>query len=311
MRIARSGAALVACCLLLGVLSCSSAPKPVDEVDTVKNEAAELAQSGNAYFDQGNYPQAQRLFAMALDDDLSVYYVPGIVTSYDSLGKVYLAAGRNDQASIDFQRAYDLAEKLKDPELLAESVNDLGELLLKEGKPEEAKSRFLEALPQIKDDQSAIEARLLHNLGSADKALGSYPEALDNLGKALAIHTTLKAYAQCAADYYMIASVYAKQGELGQAKDEAALALSNDQKMENSPGIASDFLALGAIAERSSALSDAYDDYQASLEVYRSLGFVAEVKDLLGRLQRIASALGRTQDAAAYGAALKTLGAAQ
>ncbi len=308
MELTPSRAAAAAFLTALLLAGCSSAPKPKTEINSVKNEAAQYTSAGNGYFDQGNYSQAEKFFALALQDNLSIYYEPGMVRSYNSLGKVYLAVGDLGAAEAEFRNAYDVAKRLNDLELLIETESNLGELQLARGQPSEALATFKDALAKTADPQSSTAARLYHNIGAAYKELGDYASALESLKRALDLHLALKAAGEQASDYYMIASVYSKENDFKQATDFAALALASDQKMENKPGIASDLLALGLIAERSGDLATAYNRYYASFQVYKSIGLVAEVKELLGRLARVAFDLGRPEEAASYRKALKSLG---
>ena len=300
-----TAAALLAALLLVG---CSSAPKPKQEINSVKNEAAQYTTAGNAYFDQGNYSEAQKFFDLALQDNLSIYNEPGMAGSYNSLGKVYLTVGDLDAAEADFRNAFDVATRLNDLELLIETESNFGELQLARGRYSEALATFKDAVAKAANPQSLLAARLSHNIGAAYKELGDYASALEFLKKALDLHLALAAAGEQASDYYMIASVHSKQGDFKQATDYANLALSSDQKMENKPGIASDLFALGLIAERSGDLKTAYTRYVASFEVYKSIGLVANVKELLGKLAQVAADLGRLNEAASYRQALKGLG---
>jgi len=307
MVLTSARATVVALLVALLMAGCSSAPKPKLEINSVKNEAAQYTTAGNAYFDQGNYSEARKFFELALQDNLSIYNEPGMVGSYNSLGKVYLAVGDLDGAEVDFRNAQDVAKRLNNLELLIETESNLGELQLARGQRSEALATFKGALAKAADPQSLIAARLDHNIGAAYKELGDYASALEFLERSLALHLALKAAGEQASDYYMIASVYSKENDFKQATDYATLALASDQKMENKPGIASDLLALGLIAERSGDLKTAYTRYFASFQVYKSIGLVANVKELLGRLARIASDLGRPNEAASYRQALKSL----
>ena len=110
------------CCLML---SCSSAPEQPKESTEKKERAAEYTKSGNSFFNQGQYTQALQLFNLALNDNISVDNEAGIVQSYNSIGKVYLAAGYLDEAEQHFRNAALQAEILRDPLLLAQSKTNL------------------------------------------------------------------------------------------------------------------------------------------------------------------------------------------
>lgn len=307
MRLKPAGLALQAIAALVLLAGCSSAPKPREQVDSVKNQAAQYAAAGNAFFGQGNYPQAQKFFDLALQTNLSVYNLSGIATSYNSLGKVYLAVGDLAAAETDFQNALGVARQIHDAGLTGQTESNLGEVDLARGSYHKALETFNRALARTEDPNSPLAARLDHNIGAAYKGLGDFPSALAFLHKAAEAHLALKDEVELSSDYYMIASVYSKERDYRKATESAEKALAGDEKMENSPGIAADLLALGIIAEKAGNPSTAYSRYYASFQVYKSIGLLPEVKELLGRLVRVARRLGLTEDAASYERALKSL----
>lgn len=308
----RAVAAALTAALL--VVACSSLPKGSSAVDTVKNQAAQYASQGNAYYERGDYVQAEKYFRLALDADFSVDHRAGISSSYTSLGRVYLAAGDLKAAGAAFAKAIQYAAPAATPEeqtLVVAARTGQAEILLVQGSYQAALEllKKTEALPAPAD--TSEHAALLHDLGGAYKGLENYPMALSYLNEALAAHTKLKLVALQASDLYMIASVYSKQKDYASATDYARRALAADKLVENSVGIGADLRALGIIAEKQGKLPDAYQNYYASLQVFRTLGIAPDVRDLLGRLETVARAMGKSREAADYASALKQMGAAK
>ena len=89
-RIIAATSAVVLLSLFL-LLACSSAPKPQEEVVEARNKAAEYAEFGNSHFRQGLYDRAIDFFELSLAYNGPVDNQPGMVSSYNSLGRVYLA----------------------------------------------------------------------------------------------------------------------------------------------------------------------------------------------------------------------------
>lgn len=304
-------AAAVVVLASLVLAGCSSLPKGGTGVDTVKNQAAQYASQGNSYYEKGNYVQAEKFFRLALDADFSVDHRAGISSSYASLGRVYLAAGDAQAAGAAFEKAIQYATPATTPEqqtLLLAAQTGQAEILLVQGKYQSALDLLKRAEAGPAPADTGERAALLHDLGGAYKGLENYKSALAYLNEALAAHTKLKLFALEASDLYMIASVYSKQHDYSSAEDYARKALATDKLVENSVGIGSDLRALGIIAEKRGRLPDAYQNYYAALQVFRTLDMAPRVRDLLARLEAVSRTMGKTAEAAAYANALRQMG---
>ena len=298
---------LIAACLL--AVSCSSAPKKAETVTEARNRAAEATDVGNAYYRQGRYDLALRFFSQALDDNTSVDNVEGIIQSSNSIGKVYMAIGSLDAAEEIFSSALTRSAG-GSVELFFVSSNNLGELYLQKGEPAKALATFEQVLSPASGAPSGASsgaragglsdlqrAVLYHNLGAAHKNLGDFAKAREDLEKSLAINIAHKLAEETAADYYMLASVDSKQGNLESAMKNAELALAIDKKIENSVGIAMDLSALGIISLKRKDMAAAYDYFQRSYLVSTTLSMRSDMRKALIELIAVADALGRTAEA--------------
>jgi tetratricopeptide (TPR) repeat protein len=293
---------------LILLAACSSAPKKSEAATDVKNRAAEAALAGNTYYRQGRYELALQFFTQALNENLSVDNEAGVVQSYNSIGRVYLAVGMNSDAEAAFVKANAVAVRLGGEPLFVTS-NNLGELALRRGDARGALvvfERMLEgSLKDVPRDQLAL---LYHNLGSAYKATGDYAQALERLRTALQINLGEKLYEEAAADYYMIASVLSKQGDYASAAKNAELALENDKRMENALGVVKDLAALGLIAARAGEHATAYGYFERSYLAATALGSTADIRSSLEGLIASGEALGKTSEVAGYRRSLADLG---
>lgn len=309
MRRARLRAVVAAATALLALAACSSAPKPTDGATDVKNRAAEAAQFGNSYYRQGRYDLALQFFTQALNENLSVDNEPGVVQSYNSIGRVYLAVGMVDEAEAAFLEASPIAGRLGGEALFVTS-NNLGELYLRRGDAAGALATFERVLGGSLAGMPPAQVGLLyHNLGSAYKATGDLPRAMEWLKKALAINLEQKLYEEAAADYYMIASVHSKQGDLEAAARNAGLALEYDKRIENALGVVKDLAALGLIAGKAGDHAAAYDYFRRSHLAATALSSRADIRAALEGLIASGEALGRTAEVAGHRKALADLGA--
>jgi tetratricopeptide (TPR) repeat protein len=283
-------------------------------VTVTRNKAAEAAQIGNSWFRQGRYDLALRYFTEALQYNASIDNRDGVIRSTNSIGRVDMTLGDMDEAERLFARAAAQAAGASQ-ELVVLSRTNAGELLLARGRSEEALAVFEEllALPAggagaMTDEQRAI---LLHDRGTARRNLGDYEAARQDLSRSLAMNIAAKRSEAAAADYYMLASVDARQEDLEAAASNLQLALGLDKKVENSPGIAKDLYALGVIARRRDDPAAALDYFERAYAVSTTLSIRADMRKALAGLIESADALGRTVEAAEYRAAFDALGPAQ
>ena len=298
----RRTAALAALVMLLG--ACSTAPKKADESTDVKNRAAEAAQFGNSYYRQGRYDLALQFFTQALNENLSVDNEPGVVQSYNSIGRVYLAVGMVDEAETAFLKAQAIAVRLGGESLFVTS-NNLGELYLRRGDAAGALETFERVLGGSLAGMPPAQVGLLyHNLGSAYKATGDLDRAMEWLKKALAVNLDEKLYEEAAADYYMIASVYSKQGDYASAARNAGLALEYDKRIENALGVVKDLLALGLVAEKAGDHAAAYDYFLRSHLAATALSSRSDIRAALEGLIASGEALGKASEVAEHRKAL-------
>jgi tetratricopeptide (TPR) repeat protein len=298
MRVTPGGAAMLLSLALLA--SCSTAPQKSDTVTTMKSQAAQDSITGDTYFRQGRFDLALQFFTRSLNENTAVDNGEGVIQSYNAIGKTYMAMGALDKAEDIFLSARDHARNAGAP-LLFVSTNNLGELYLAKGEPPKALAILQEALAMPATARTAAQTAVLyHNLGTAEKDLGDTVKALDYYGKSLEVNLANKLIEQAAANYYMMAAVHSKKGELEEARKDAQLALDLDKRQENSPGIAQDLYALGLIAQRGKDAAAAYDYFQRSYLVFTTLGIKAQMKKSLAELIAAADQLGRTAEAESF-----------
>lgn len=283
------------------LLSCSTAPDPPKASTEKKNRAAEYTVAGNSYFNEGRYTQALQFFNLALNDNISVDNEPGIIRSYNSIGKVYLAAGYLDEAEQNFRKAVQRAEALQDPHLLAHSKTNLAELSLERQQVEQATALLEEAMSSVdgldEKDSARDLAIIYHNVGTVQKKRGMLDQADAYFRKALAINLELEQYEEIASNYYMIASIHSKRGEYPAARESIDLALSYDKRVENSLGIAKDLFARGMIEQKAGDDRAAFQSFEKSFEVYRAMYQYSSAAAVLPHLIALAERLGENEEA--------------
>ncbi len=112
---------------------------------------------------------------------------------------------------------------------------------------------------------------LLHDLGSALRALGDSETSETYYRQALAMNKSLRNPLGAAANYYSLALLLEAEGDREQAQQLARHALKNDKRAENPPGVAQDLSLLGSLAIRSGNLTAGSDYYRRAKLAWRSL----------------------------------------
>jgi tetratricopeptide (TPR) repeat protein len=262
---------LFVCFFIISLLGCSSVPEQAEEVIEKKNSAAEYAEYGNSYYNQGMYSQALNFFTLSLAYNGSVYHEEGMIQSYNSLGKVYIVLGDMGKAEKSYTDALELSLLIKNADLIAQSINNLGELYLKQEKYNLALKRFEQAMEYAKNLPEEKEAIIFHNIGIVYNRMNDEEKALEYFQRALRINLGKNYHEEIASNYYMISSIYSSRGDYETAVKYMQKALEEDRIVENSLGIAKDFQALGIIVLKAGKEKLAYNYFKKCIYVYQSL----------------------------------------
>ncbi len=298
LRTLRVPAVLAA--LSLGILAaCSTAPKPVAEVVARKNQAAEYSKLGDGFLAKRDYASALRFYEESLRENRAVDYEEGVVISMNSIGRVYLAAGRMDDAEATFREALDYAGPLKNSSLRALSLANLGETHYARGNPEAAMEAFQEALPLSSRDEKTL-AVILHDRAVVYRDRGEWDAAETDLRRAAGINQRLKRLSEYGANLFLLGNIAHKRGNDTGALDLLRQALEADRKAENSAGIAADLEALAVLSRGQGGREDAFRYYRRAFDVFVTLDAAAEALRCAEALAALAAELERPGDVSKY-----------
>lgn len=291
--------AALAAAALETLASCSTAPKPVAEVVARKNQAAEYSKLGDGFLAKRDYASALRFYEESLRENRAVDYEEGVVISMNSIGRVYLAAGRMDDAEATFREALDYAGPLKNTSLRALSLANLGETLYAQGNPETAMEAFQEALPLSSRDERTL-AVILHDRAVVYRDQGEWDTAEADLRRAAGINQRLKRLSEYGANLFLLGNIAHKRGNAQAAQDLLRQALEADRKAENSAGIAADLEALAVLSRGQGAPEDAFRYYRRAFDVFVTLDAAAEALRCAEALAVLASELERPGDVSKF-----------
>ena len=145
---------------------------------------AELSRKiGQILVERGDYEQAMHQFQLGLQ------YLEGIehkevVRIYNEIGRVHWHQGKLDKAHEWTEKAFDLAERLLDPDEQARLLYYAGGRYHRQGANKLAEEHWLRSLEISQETGDLVmQARLYQNLGWQSKGLGDYRLALERLEK--------------------------------------------------------------------------------------------------------------------------------
>jgi tetratricopeptide (TPR) repeat protein len=286
----------------LAVAGCSSAPDEPESVVETKNSATRYTEFGNAHFSRGDYPLALRFFDLALQDNISVDNLPGIAKSYNSIARVYSAAGDLDEATENADMALVFARLAADPEQEMQGHINKGEIALRGGDENGALAEFERAREIITANEGLANAVLLHNLGTLYARQSDFATASRYLEEARVLNDEAGDWKELASNHFMMASIASRQGNHEEALTHASTALEFDKRAEYSPGIAADLEALGEISEALNDDEGAYQYYLRALRVYLTLNDGPRTIATLSALEGVAARTGRADEATEFAA---------
>ncbi len=294
-------------CTAAALGSCSSLPKrSVSAVVAVKNEAADFSRLGDGFLAAGQYASALQYYGEALDANLSVDNVEGVIKSRGSLGRVYLAMGNFDDAAREFGDALEDSKAFGRPSLVAMCLSNLGELRYALGDTTAADALFVEAEPLAASDE-AIAAVVAHNRGVAAMARGDLDAAQIFILKSASANEKARRWIELGSNRYALASIANARGDTPAAIAFARKALESDKAAENSQGIAADLEAIAKLERKAGGDAAAFDLYRRAFGVWLSLNRVAEAERCLVALGELAAKLGKEQYAARYSVLLERI----
>ena len=103
---------------------------------------------------------------------------------YNEIGRVYWFQGKHKEAQEWTDKAFGLAERLLDPDQLAQLLYYAGIRYHRQGSNQLAEEHWVRSLEISKETGNIVmQARLYQNLGFMSKTMGDYGLALERLGK--------------------------------------------------------------------------------------------------------------------------------
>ncbi len=294
---------------VLLLVGCSSLPDPPDEIRTTRDRAGQYAEFGDSYYRRGEFTQARNFYVLALNLARSVDSQDHSARLHNSIGQTWQAQGQLDEAEGEYRQAERIAIRSGNSRIEADSVNNLGKILIDQGKHGEAISLFEKAIDLLdgENEDERREAVIRHNLATALAGVNDLEAARSEFERAREINERLNYRVELASNYYMLASVESRQGNYENAYEKARRALELDRRMENTRGIISDLRALSEISRRMEQRKNALDYLDRAIRVAAGSGNASAERALLEEAIPLAVELDRKDDVTVYERRLDSL----
>ncbi|MEO0574209.1 MAG: tetratricopeptide repeat protein [Pseudomonadota bacterium] len=193
------------------------------------------------------------------------------------------------KAAIDGHRqARDIMKKAGDFASLAREQNNLGIVLLQQGKLDDAQCCFEQAMELYEKFPSREgEADVGSNLANVFLECGENALAEKMLRGSLAIEKYLGRRAKAAADYGNLGIIRQREGDYASAKSLYTQALRENQFSGRSEGVALQLINLGVVARLEHDFSAAETYFVRSLELCRKINLAVGIAVALGNLAEL------------------------
>jgi len=270
-------------CSVLVISACSSAPKTPPQSLVVRNEAGRLVLLGAKALREGQSAAAREYYAEAYRMYTFVDEPEGRIRALDGLGRV---PGGDFDA---WEKAQEIGQNSGDETLIALASLLIAERNISSRDPasvERAVNLLNQAIEKLGSRQND-KARALRLYGSALKQVQRYEDAIQAIKIAIDIDNKNKAFIELASDYYLLASIYSKQGDYSAAITFLTSAIDFDRRSENGSGLGSDYLALGTVYEKAGDLEKARLNYQKALDIFTAGRFTEKIEETKQRISAL------------------------
>lgn len=181
------------------------------------------------------------------------------------------------EASMNFEIPFweDLAKKAKSenyPEAQAKCLNNVGYILLNQGKRDEALKYYQRALDiYIAVDSEQGKAGVYNDLGGIYSDIQEKKKAKEYYQKAHDIYLSVKDSLGISMSAHNLSACYADEGKIKEAKNFAYLSLHISKQLGDSAGLPSILNNLGTLHEKLLNIDSAIHYYRSAFEITRKI----------------------------------------
>jgi tetratricopeptide (TPR) repeat protein len=243
------------------------------QVHEEHTKIAELSRKiGEILVERGDYDQAIRQFQLGLQ------YLEGlehkeVVRIYNEIGRVHWYQGQLEQAQEWTEKAFDLAERLLDPDELARLLYHAGIRYHRQGANRLAESHWLRSL-EISEETGdlVMQARLYQNLGWQSETMGDYRQALERLNKGKTLAEQCNDISSLSFIHETLGETYFALGDWDKAIDSFQQSLNLAEQAGQRKATSRVFSVLGDIYRIRGRWTAADECYQLALSALTATG---------------------------------------
>lgn len=219
--------------------------------DDAETRARVLLATGNAWYSEGSVDHAAQMWEQAKSEAAAADLVTMVAAA-----NVYIARG--NLAEGHYQKDMEESERKR--------------------RAEESRSTVLTAQNALKDNPlyTAFAWRVL---ALAEKELGNTEAAIAAIDESIDIHGSGQYLEDAAYDWYIKASILSKAEQYPAAVDALNQALGYDRRAENSAGIGRDWMAIGAVREKSGDADGARAARTRARDIFRAAFLAVQAQE--------------------------------
>jgi tetratricopeptide (TPR) repeat protein len=243
------------------------------QVSEEHTKIAELSRKiGQILVERGDYEQAMHQFQLGLQ------YLEGtehkeVVRIYNEIGRVYWHQRRLIEAQEWTEKAFDLAERLLDPDELARLLLFAGKRYFQQGENKLAEEHWLRSLEISQETGDLVmQAHLYQNLGWQSETTGSYALALERLQKGRALAEQCGDISSLSWIHETLGETYYALGEWDKAIDSFQQSLNLAEQAGLRKATSRVFSVLGDIYRIQGRWAEADECYQRALTAITATG---------------------------------------
>jgi serine phosphatase RsbU (regulator of sigma subunit)/Flp pilus assembly protein TadD len=217
--------------------------------------------SYKAYFNS-EFDKAIDLQQEALKICIENNLTKGEAAAHSNLGTFFEVTGSKDMALEHYEKCLKIREVLNDKELLAQSLNNIGNFFLNIAETNKGLTYLLRA-----KELNPKDGAILNNIGFAYETIGDYYRALDTYKAGLELSRLNNDKPAMAAAYNNIAGAYQSSGNIPSALENYFQALAIREALGTKSELPSTLVGIGVLYETQENFDKAMEYYKKSLKI--------------------------------------------
>jgi two-component system, sensor histidine kinase PdtaS len=147
-----------------------------------------------------------------------------LLNIYGNVGNIYINRKENEKARFYFEKILASVDKTKDKDTYLTTLNNLAMIYGREKQHEEG-LKILQMALELVEEETALQATMMNNIGFAHFKLGKYEKAMEYHEKAIALNKKLGNQYQLLASYLSVSELHLETKSFAKVIEAAKAAL--------------------------------------------------------------------------------------